>query len=263
MNKNEDMQSDIIKAIIDYLDCQCRYFEPMDDDEDIMEVYYEARKRGEKEGFVPVFVSVNPILWECLIINSDSDFRGNYDFDANRVAEYRKQVLSEPLEDGRTVMENMIKQVKEYCEEDGIDWISEIMGTVDGGFCIDRFSSYWDYKNKKTQPLVLAELPVKNPWEIFAYIPFGGWNECPDTKNLMAVCKYWFEEYGAVPAVISSDELEFELPSPVSREKAVDLAIEHFAWCPDRVDQCQPDDPTIGTLADTLSKSDVWYFWWD
>lgn len=262
---NKDVQSDIIKSMIDYLDCPCRFFEPADNDSDIMESYHEARKRGEKEGFVPMIIICNEILLECLIMNSDNEngFHKDYNFNMARVAEYRKHVLSESLEDGRAVMENMIKQVREYCEEDGIDWIDEVMGTVDGGFCIDRFASYWDYRTKKTQSLILAELPVKNPWEIFAYIPFGGWNECPDTKNLMAVCKYWFEEYGAVPAVISSDELEFELPAPVSKENAVELAIEHFAWCPDRVDQCQPDDPTIGTLADTLTQSDVWYFWWD
>ena len=71
-----------------------------------------------------------------------------------------------------------------------------------------------------TYPLILAKIPVKNPWEIFAYLPFGGWNECPNTPELMAVTKYWFEKYGAVPAAMSHDELEFLLPTPVSQEKA-------------------------------------------
>ena len=51
-----------------------------------------------------------------------------------------------------------------------------------------------------TYPLILAKIPVKNPWEIFAYLPFGNWNDCPDTPDLMAAAKYWFEQYGAVPA---------------------------------------------------------------
>ena len=38
----------------------------------------------------------------------------------------------------------------------------------------------------------IGGIPVKNPWEIFAYLPFGNWNECPDTPDLMAVAKYWF-----------------------------------------------------------------------
>ena len=43
-----------------------------------------------------------------------------------------------------------------------------------------------------TYPLILAKIPVKNPWELFAWLPFGNWNECPDTPELMAVAKYWF-----------------------------------------------------------------------
>ena len=38
-------------------------------------------------------------------------------------------------------------------------------------------------------PLILAKIPVKNPWEVFAYLPFGGWNECPDTAELMAIAR--------------------------------------------------------------------------
>ena len=55
-----------------------------------------------------------------------------------------------------------------------------------------------------TYPLILAKIPVKNPWEIFAYLPFGGWNECPNTPELMAVAKYWFEpvSYTHLPAYL-------------------------------------------------------------
>ena len=41
-----------------------------------------------------------------------------------------------------------------------------------------------------TYPLILAKIPVKNPWEIVAYLPFGNWNECPDTPELMACLFY-------------------------------------------------------------------------
>ena len=64
----------------------------------------------------------------------------------------------------------------------------------------------------------------------------------------MAVAKYWFEQYGAIPAAMSHDELEFLLPTPVSREKAMKVAAEQYGFCPDIVDQEQ-DDPTVGNLA--------------
>jgi len=78
----------------------------------------------------------------------------------------------------------------------------------------------------------------------------------------MAVAKYWFEQHGAVPAAMTHDELEFLLPVPVSKEKAMELAAEQYGFCPDIVDQEQ-DDPTVGNLADVLWQSTVWYFWWD
>ena len=52
---------------------------------------------------------------------------------------------------------------------------------MEGGYDNCRFSSYWNSDNNMTYPLILAKIPVKNPWEIFAYLPFGNWNECPDT----------------------------------------------------------------------------------
>ena len=111
-----------------------------------------------------------------------------------------------------------------------------------------------------TIPLVLAELPAKNPWEVFAWTPFGGWNECPAPEEQVAVAKYWFEKYGAVPGVMTMDVLEYTVPAPVGREAAMELAQEQYAFCPDIVDQgCG----SVGLLADILSKSTTWFFWWD
>ena len=46
----------------------------------------------------------------------------------------------------------------------------------------------------------------------------------------MAVAKYWFEQYDAVPAAMSHDELEFLLPAPVPKEKAIDVAVEQYGF---------------------------------
>ena len=156
----------------------------------------------------------------------------------------------------------MTGQRKEEAEDDDMDWEKEVLGEMEGGYDNYRFSSYWDSDSHMTYPLILAKIPVKDPWEIFAYLPFGNWNECPDTPELMAVAKYWFEQYGAIPAAMSHDELEFELPIPVSKERAMEVATEQYGFCPDIVDQEQ-DDATVGNLADVLWQSTVWYFWWD
>ena len=257
--------SDLAEAMMEYLDCECTYFPSMTDDDPIMSAYNYAKRESVKEGFVPVLIKADDeTLWECLIMNSDPESEGedDYAFDPDKVAEYRKKMLSAPVKNSKAVLEEMIGQRKEEAEDDDMDWNEEILGEMEGGYDNRRFSSYWNSDNNMTYPLILAKIPVKNPWEIFAYLPFGGWNECPNTPELMAVAKYWFEQHGAVPAAMSHDELEFLLPAPVPEEKAMDAAVELYGFCPDVIDQ-GPEDATVGALADVLRQSTVWYFWWD
>lgn len=185
-----------------------------------------------------------------------------YEFDLKTVTEYRKKMLSTSVKDGKAVLEELTGQRKEEAEDDDMDWDEEILGEMEGGYENNRISCYWDSDTDMTHPLILAKIPVKNPWEIFAYLPFGNWNDCPDTPELMAAAKYWFEQYGAVPAAMSHDELEFLLPAPVHKEKAMDAAVELYGFCPDVIDQ-GPEDATVGALADVLRRSTVWYLWWD
>ena len=257
--------SEVAQAIMEYLDCECTYFPSMKDDDPIMSAYSYAKRESVKEGFVLVLIKADDeTLWECLIMNSDPDSDGedDYAFDPDKVAEYRKKILSAPVKDSKAVLQALIGQRKEEADDDDMDWEEEVLGEMEGGYENNRFSCYWDSDTDMTYPLILAKIPVKNPWEIFAYLPFGNWNDCPDTPELMAAAKYWFEQYGAVPAAMSHDELEFLLPAPVPGEKAMDAAVELYSFCPDIIDQ-GPEDATVGALADVLRQSTVWYFWWD
>lgn len=182
-----------------------------------------------------------------------------YEFDLKTVTEYRKKMLAAPVKDGKAILKELIGQRQEEAEDDDMDWEEEILGEMEGGYDNCRFASYWNHETNMTYPLILAKIPVKNPWELFAYLPFGNWNECPDTPELMAIAKYWFEQYDAVPAAMTHDELEFELPSPIAQNKAMEVATEQYGFCPD-MDQ---NFDELGALADTLRKSTVWYFWWD
>ena len=256
--------SEVAQAIMEYLDCECTYFPSMADDDPIMSAYSYARRDAAHEGFVPVLIRADDeTLLECLVMNADPEHDADcYEFDLKTVTEYRKRMLSAPIKDGKAVLEALTGQRKEEAEDDDMDWEEEVLGEMEGGYDNDRFSCYWDSDSHMTYPLILAKIPVKNPWEIFAYLPFGNWNECPDTPDLMAVARYWFEQYGAIPAAMSHDELEFDLPAPVSQEKAMEVATEQYGFCPDIVDQEQ-DEPTVGNLADVLRQSTVWYLWWD
>ena len=254
--------SEVAQAIMEYLDCECTYFPSMKDDDPIRSAYSYAQRLGVREGFVPVLIQADDeTLLECLVMNADPKNDVDiYEFDLKAVTEYRKKMLSTPVKDGKTVLEELTGQRKEEAEDDDMDWDEEVLGEMEGGEPNDRFSSYWDDDTEMTYPLILAKIPVKNPWEIFAYLPFGNWNDCPDTPELMAAAKYWFQQHGAIPAAMSHDELEFELPTPISKERAMEVAVEQYGFCPD-LDQ--NEDGSIGSLADVLWQSTVWYFWWD
>ncbi len=237
-----------VTQLKEYLDCPCTYFPPMADDQPILDAYRQARERGAKEGFVPMLVAVDELLMECFSLSREDK------------AQVRRELLAAPLGSGKEYLQKWLKEIKEERGEyEPGDW-DDLVGEVSGGEGIDRFLSLRDFDGKKTVPVVLAEIPVKHPWEVFAWLPFGGWNECPANEDHMAVAKYWFEAYGAVPALMTHDVLEYDLPAPPRPEQAMELAWEQFTYCSDIVEQ---GVGTVGALADGLAQSTVWYFWWD
>ena len=259
MNENEE-PSDVAVAIMQYLncgraDCSLTYFPPMEDDDPITAAYGYAVRRGVRDGFVPVLIVPSDTLWEILTMNAGAekgDFE-DYDFDAEAVKKYREKILSESLPDGKATL---TERLGERFEQNRAETSDEEESAA------DCFISYWDYETQETQPLILAKIPVKNPWEIFAYLPFGGWNDCPDTAALMAVSKYWHEQHGAMPAVLTYDTIEYSVPAPIAPAHAKELAVEQYAFCADIVEQGAPGT-TVGKLAERLKKSNIWYFWWD
>ena len=253
--------SEVAQAIMEYLDCECTYFPSMADDDPIMSAYSYAQRLGVREGFVPVLIQADDeTLLECLVMNADSEHDADfYEFDLKTVTEYRKKVLSAPIKDGKAILEELTGQRKEEAEDDDLDWDEEVLGEMEGGEPNDRFANYWNDDTGMTYPLILAKIPVKNPWEIFAYLPLeigmSARHAGPDGSGEILVRAAWCH-----PAAMSHDELEFELPTPISKERAMEVAVEQYGFCPD-LDQ--NEDGSIGSLADVLWQSTVWYFWWD
>ncbi len=139
----------------------------------------------------------------------------------------------------------------------------EFMGEMEGGEPLDTLTSFVSFSGNGIEETILFEIPAENPWEVIAWMPMGGWNECPDASEMMEICRYWYEKYGAVPAAFSHDTLEFVLDRAAGDEKTSwEIAKEHYAFCPDRVDQ-GTESGTLGEVADSIRLSTVWYFWWD
>ncbi len=239
--------SDLAQSIIDYLGCKCEYYPAAPDDTSLMTAYNEAVRQGAEKGFTPIIINVDNTLaeWFCDIVH-----------DGKSAEQFRKELISQPSEGGSDIISAMWQQLAEDYGEDE-EQLPD--GEVKGGERLDRFISYSNYKGDYNET-ILAYIPTKNPYEVFAWLPFGGWNECPEAADMIKIARHWYEKYNAVPAVIGHDTLEFRAV-PLDESAAVLAAREQFAVCPDRVWQCGID--TIGALADTLIKSTVWYFWWD
>ncbi|HET9493555.1 MAG TPA: DUF4253 domain-containing protein [Chloroflexia bacterium] len=107
----------------------------------------------------------------------------------------------------------------------------------------------------------VALVPTRVSWQVPAYLKAGGWNYCPVPEEHCAVLRYWEDGYGAEIVGMSFDTFELQVARPPeSRESALELAQEQFAYCPDIVEQ---GVETIEALAATLLNGRVWLFWWD
>ncbi len=103
--------------------------------------------------------------------------------------------------------------------------------------------------------------PASNFSQIPAMLRWGGWNDCPGPEIHVAALSYWQEKYGAKLVTLAFDTVEMHVERrPQTREEAIQLASEQFAYCNDLVTQ---GGGSIEALASHLMNSDWWYFWWD
>ena len=96
-------------------------------------------------------------------------------------------------------------------------------------------------------------------------ITSAGWlgpvNHTGDTALLSAVLRDWEDRFGArlIGAGFATLQVSVAAP-PASREEALRVAAEHFAFCPDNVWQ---GSGTLAAYAESLVGEDTWHFWWD
>lgn len=243
-----EQASPIVKSMIEQLNYPYRIFSNQMTLEEVIKEYEAAYERGKREGFVPILIPEDDVLDEQFGIMQDD----NYSVE---------EILKEISNTGKEILNKRFEEETEPYGDEEID-MEELMGEMAGGDAITEFASLSNYSDGSMLETILLEVPTNNPWEVVAYVPFGGWNDCPYPDDMAAICKYWYEKYGAVPVIISHDTLEFILPSPVPENEALEVAKEHFAFCGDRVYQCTGTG-TVGEVADCIRQSKIWYFWWD
>jgi len=243
------------KAIIDFLGCDYEFFKKEKSGDKIINRWNELAEQGKREGFFPLLILPEDTLAETLeLALEDADLENT----PENIAAFRNDILQQAASiDPAALLQKRMSENDET--HDDID----ILGDFKECEPDECFYSHMDDKRPYPE-LLIAKVPAKHPWELAAWFPMGGFNECPPPAEQVAVFKYWYEKYGAVPAVVTGDNWEFELTNPpLTDEEAEELAREHFAFCEDVVVQAGEDWDTIRALASKLKGSTTWFFWWD
>lgn len=247
----EGGMSEFAKRLVEMLDCPYEHFPKGTDPQKVLNAYDDAFAKREMGGYTPMIVVVSDTLLDIL----EEDAATTGEFKTNR-----DKLLSAPeINVQKWFTEQLSYWKNEMGEEDWAETVGEV--TVKEGDVSKSFSGFMDFgKTRKSEECILALIPTNEPWEVFAWLPFGGWNDCPPPEDMLWIAKYWYERYNAIPAVIANDILEFSAPPIKDKDTALGLALEQFAFCSDIVFQ---GVDTIGRLAGGLMQSTSWYFWWD
>ncbi len=241
----EESRKEDVEKFKKVIDCPYRYYDTVSSDK-LLKDYNESLERGKIEGFIPIIIDVNDALL------MDIEFNHKY---IEKIRTMRKELIDNASSyEGKRWLDETLKEYQEDSEH-----YQKILGIPsDKGYEIQKLVLEEKY-------VLLAEVPVSEPWQLLAWFPFSYYNDCPDNKTLANVGKYWFEQYGAVPAFIGHNMLWMTVPRPVSDAQSLNLAKEQYAFCPNRfeVSYIQTILQTIHVLADSLRKSTVWKFRWE
>lgn len=257
---------------------------------DAMARYDELAKLGRAEGFVPFFLNLNDTVLESMVIavSLEHDIIDDVEtLTPEQVSAYTRAVLqryrttrggASAEEYGSAAIAQQLRRVT----DDGEDAHEDAPDEFDLNELVDEFMSSdflpdeepededpilsallcYELLDEEQGEMLLLQIPTDDPADIPAYLPFGGWNDCPNAETQLAFTHYWREKYGAIPAALdNADCLEFLVERPVADPlEAKKLAVEQFAFCSDLPFQVFED---FEQLTEFIHQSRQWYFWWD
>jgi Domain of unknown function (DUF4253) len=166
-------------------------------------------------------------------------------------------IISQSLEiDVPAWFREQLEQDPEYYRLEQGDWPTETLNMGSG------LRGHIDSNTGQLlNQVVIGLISVKNPWEIFATLQWGGWNSCPQPEEHCAIHRYWFNKYGVQVVGITHDSLDcFVTKPPESREECLHLARELTIYNGEFIES---GIGTLSNIAAMLSNSKFWYFWWD
>ncbi len=239
-------------AGLEYAGLECVVVEEKDPDK-IMKIFREMQAEGREMGYTPLIVlrdewpgDERSVLDECLELSAE---------DYGSLEAYTTWLLDEyQTIDAENYFNENSKFYLEYAEWEqgaGMEYIGDL----------GEAESQDDLYISFIEDIYIAKVPTDKPYEVLAYIPIGGFNDCPANEDHLAIAKQWYEEYGAVPCAVSYDIVQYYLETPVTDEAALEkLKREQYIYCYDIVDQ---GVGSLENLARSLDGSKFWFFWWD
>ncbi|MEV0005148.1 DUF4253 domain-containing protein [Micromonospora sp. NPDC050980] len=111
-------------------------------------------------------------------------------------------------------------------------------------------------------PARLGLVPASRGADTLALTGWSGpVNYVSDAGMLSAVVRSWEDRFGAQVVGLGFDTLHLAVAAPpTSPEHARRVAAEHFAFCPDNIEQ---GAGALTAYAGQIIGSDTWSFWWD
>ena len=213
----------------------------VDSFEEVSKKYLTLYKEGKEKGYIPLFLTVDDYLLKTFKITM-----------ANENTDNMMDIFNKNLEKAKNI--NPIELFNKFLKQQTICKLF-----IEGDYKFDnsnknnlKFLTIFNNEGNLKDNVILVKVPTTKPYEVLAYFGMG--------SEDIAIVKYWYEKYGAVPAAITYDEIEFYVERPVQTfEEARKLAIEQYAFCYGLLWECYD---TLDELASAIYKNVQWYFWW-
>lgn len=107
----------------------------------------------------------------------------------------------------------------------------------------------------------LMLVATTRPADVLGQLGWLGAVNHHEAGDLTVVLRSWEDRFGTVPVLVGFDTLgTLSAAVPSEADDLCRLVAEHYAFCPDNVDQGTDD---LDAYAASVSGSPTWMFWWD
>lgn len=104
-------------------------------------------------------------------------------------------------------------------------------------------------------------VPTTRPADVLSRLGWLGATNHHSSADLTVVLRSWEDRFGTVPVLLGFDVLGVVSEALPSAGDDLDrLAAEHYAFCPDNIDQGMDD---LRAYGEQIGRSPAWTFWWD